>query len=52
MQNNGRLKFGIGYSIVSVSEPIFFSETETFFFQILHIFGYFFGEYKFLQTWK
>ena len=55
-----RPKFGFGIGnryqgpiSVSVSEPIFFfTETETFFFQIFLIFSHFFGEYEFLQASK
>ena len=36
---------GIG---IGIGAETFFAETETFFFQILLIFSYFLGEYKFL----
>ena len=33
---------------IGIGAEILFAETETFFFQILLIFSYFLGEYKFL----
>ena len=42
-----RPKFCIGTGI-GIGAEIFFAETETFFLQILLIFSYFLGEYKFL----
>ena len=37
---------------IGIGAEIFFAETETLFFQILLLFSYFLGEYKFLKAWK